>query len=105
MPAGSKRSPTFRRSPRLRRTPANATAKPSSFVRVALLGWFALTIGTMLLLRTLNIGLGQGSFAYQYSDMQAARMGRAIWLVPIGAIAVLSIAWSARRRRLAPWLA
>ncbi|MBC8105323.1 MAG: hypothetical protein H7Z14_01940 [Anaerolineae bacterium] len=89
----------------MRRTPVKAIAKHSSFMRIALLGWFALAIGAMLALRSLDIGLGQGSFAYRYSEMQSQRMLRAFWLAPIAATVVLSITWSAKRRKIAPIVA
>lgn len=66
-----------------------------------LLGWFALTIGALLLMRAANMPLGQGSFVYQFSQMQGERMARALWLAPIAALAALAIALSARRRKLA----
>src|SRR5262245_23675590 len=105
MAAGSNRFRTLRRSRRLPRTPAEVSAKPSPFLRTALFGWFALVIGAILVLRSFDIGLGQGSFAYRYSPMQGERIFRSLWLVPIAALVAVAIVWSGRRRKLAPLVA
>jgi hypothetical protein len=80
-------------------------ARPSSLVRIVLQGWFALTIGTLLLMRRFHIGLGEGSFAYLFSERQGDRIVRALWLLPIAAVTLLAIARAASRDWLAPWLA
>src|SRR5688572_5583394 len=99
------RSRTFRRSFRLARrarTIAHVEPKRSSRVRTVLLGWFALAIGVLLILRMSGIGLGQGSFAYLFSARQGERILRALWLLPVAASATGAMWLSARRVRYAP---
>src|SRR5438477_2369223 len=85
------------------RTPAGAA--PSPLVRTIVLGWSVLTLGTLLLARSMDLKLGQGSFWYRFSSLQYFRLLSVIGVLPaIIAIALAIVAATASRRSVAMFL-
>ena len=80
----SKRNPNARPA-------APVPAIRSTLLRVTVLGFSALTLGALLVLHGTGVPLGQGSFVYHFSELQATRARHAAPVLPIAAAALLAV--------------
>src|SRR4051794_36571813 len=76
-------------------------APPSALLRVVVLGWSAASLGALLICRALGVPLGQGSFIYRFSELQAIRGRNAAPFLPIAALALWAV-WLLGAARRAP---
>jgi hypothetical protein len=72
-----------------RATPTSAPR--STLLRVTVLGWSAATIGALLILHATGVPLGQGSFVYRFSELQAIRARHAGPILLITLLLLVSV--------------
>jgi len=68
-------------------------SKPAknSIIALLSLGWCAIALGALMILRNLGVTLGQGSFFYRYSEVESVRLQRAFPLVAAIAFALVAL--------------